>query len=82
MAEKNAANKQAHVPPENPCFDDEQEPNAPYDAHHIHPLYLNGEEVKENLCSVETGRHKEGHGRLNYQVMHREEYAECGLPRR
>ncbi len=80
MAEHNATNRQALVPPENPCFDDEAEPNAPYDAHHVHPLYLNGEEAEWNLCSVETGRHMRGHRRLDFQWMHAEEYAKCGLP--
>ncbi len=67
------------VPPPNPCFENDAEPNAPYDAHHAHPLYLGGEDAEYNLCSLETGRHQRGHRRLDNQSTHLPEYIECGI---
>jgi hypothetical protein len=41
---------------------------APYDAHHIHPLYLGGNDEEINLCGITTNRHKLGHRLLDNQV--------------
>jgi hypothetical protein len=67
------------VPPPHPCFDDDAEPNAPYDAHHAHPLYLGGEDAPFNLCALRADRHQIGHPRLDDQSEHRDEYLECGV---
>jgi hypothetical protein len=67
------------VPPPQPCFDNDAEPNAPYDAHHVHPLYLNGEEAEWNLCALRADLHQRGHPSLNNQTAHLEEYRECGI---
>ena len=60
-------------------FEDDAEPNAPYDAHHSHPLYLGGEDAYYNLCAVETGRHQLGHRRLDNQTEFLPAYLECGI---
>jgi hypothetical protein len=67
------------VPPPQPCFANHAEPNAPYDAHHVHPLYLNGEEAEWNLCALHADLHQHGHPSLNNQTEHLEEYRECGV---
>ncbi len=67
------------VPPPNPCFGQDAEPNAPYDAHHTHPLYLGGEDAEYNLCALRSDRHQFGHPRLDYQTEHMDEYVECGI---
>jgi hypothetical protein len=71
--------RQRLIPPPQPCFEDDAEPNAPYDAHHRHPLYLGGEEAPYNLCALRADRHQAGHPRLNNQTMHLAEYMECGI---
>jgi hypothetical protein len=55
------------IPPPSPCFSDDAEPNAPYDAHHMQPLFLNGKDQEFNLCALETGRHMDGHASLDDQ---------------
>jgi hypothetical protein len=67
------------VPPPRPCDPDDAEPNAPYDAHHRHPLYLGGEEAEWNLCALRADRHQRGHPRLDNQTEHLEEYMEHGI---
>jgi len=68
------------IPPPQPCFGDDAEPNTPFDAHHIQPLYLGGEDAQFNLCALETGRHIiRGHPRLDNQREHETEYLECGI---
>ncbi|WP_433304891.1 DUF4157 domain-containing protein [Actinoplanes sp. CA-030573] len=67
------------VPPPRPCDPDDAEPNAPYDAHHRHPLYLGGEEAEWNLCALRADRHQTGHPRLDNQSEHLAEYMECGI---
>jgi hypothetical protein len=67
------------VPPPSPCFTDDDEPNAPYDAHHAHPLYLGGEDAEFNLCALRADRHQRGHPRLDNQAGHLPEYLECGV---
>lgn len=66
-------------PPPTPCFEDDVEENDLYDAHHIHPLYLNGEEAEWNLCALNRDRHRKGHSMLNNQTEHLEEYIQCGI---
>src|SRR5437764_12073986 len=41
--------------------------NLQFDAHHIHPLYLGGYDVDNNLCALERDQHQRGHRRLDYQ---------------
>lgn len=41
---------------------------APYDAHHIHPLYLGGNDEDLNLCGIAIRRHQLGHRLLDNQV--------------
>ena len=70
------------VPPPSPCFPDsadDVEPNAPYDAHHRHPLYLGGEEAEWNLCALRADRHQAGHPRLDNQSEHLPVYMEHGI---
>ena len=57
----------AYVP--RPCFANDADPNAPYDAHHIHPLYLGGAEDEINLCALRTDYHQRAHPALNNQKM-------------
>lgn len=70
------------VPPPSPCFPesaDDVDPNAPYDAHHRHPLYLGGEEAAWNLCALRADRHQAGHPRLDNQSEHLPVYVEHGI---
>jgi Domain of unknown function (DUF4157) len=67
MQEEIRRNRDRGIPPPSPCFDDDAEPNAPYDAHHMQPLYLNGKDQEFNLCALETGRHQRGHAELDDQ---------------
>lgn len=70
------------VPPPSPCFPhsaDDVEPNAPYDAHHRHPLYLGGEDAAWNLCALRADRHQAGHPRLDNQSEHLAVYMEHGI---
>lgn len=67
------------IPPPQPCFENDAEPNTPYDAHHTHPLYIGGEDARYNLCAVETGQHMRGHRRLDNQTPFLAEYIECGI---
>jgi hypothetical protein len=39
------------------------------DAHHIHPLYLGGEDAPYNLAAIEFNRHRVGHKLLNNQTI-------------
>jgi hypothetical protein len=71
--------RQKGVPPPSPCFEDDAEPNTPFDAHHGHPLYVGGEDARYNLCSLETLRHHRGHARLDNQAPWLEEYVAHGI---
>ncbi|TFW31749.1 eCIS core domain-containing protein [Massilia horti] len=72
-----------HIPPPSPCDPmvehDESRWNAPYDAHHIHPLYLGGLDVRTNICALEAHMHQSGHPRLDNQPNHLDEYMQCGI---
>ena len=61
------------------CFPEDAEPNVPLDAHHVHPMYLNGEDATWNLCGLETLRHHRGHARLDNQTPFLPVYEECGI---
>jgi Domain of unknown function (DUF4157) len=76
---RNYRDNNLELPPGVACFEDEAEPNTPFDAHHIHPMYLNGEDAQWNLCAVETLRHLRGHARLDFQPEHLPEYEACGI---
>ena len=67
------------LPPGIACFEDEAEPNTPFHAHHMHPLYLNGEDATWNLCALERLRHLQGHARLDNQTPFLPVYLECGI---
>ena len=67
MQEEINRNRADNIPPPRPCFASEADPNAPYDAHHIHPLYLGGAEDDINLCALLTDRHQAGHPQLHNQ---------------
>jgi hypothetical protein len=68
-------------PPERPCFQDEyhMEENAIYDAHHIQPLMLGGEDIPGNLCALRHEYHERGHPYLNDQREHLDEYLRCRI---
>jgi hypothetical protein len=55
------------------------QPGGEYQAHHIHPLFLGGTDVDENLCACEqTDTHQPGHNQLKNQAEHLDEYRrEC-----
>jgi uncharacterized protein DUF4157 len=72
-------NREKHIPPPNPCFDGEDEDFMPYEAHHIHPLFLGGGDEVFNLCSLLDTKHRSGHIRLNDQSKFIEEYRDCGI---
>jgi hypothetical protein len=59
--------RQNGVPPPALCNQDEGSPNAPYDAHHIHPLFLGGAEDWVNVCALRADYHQEGHPQLYNQ---------------
>jgi hypothetical protein len=62
--------RQKGVLPEPLCFEHDVEPNTPFDAHHIHPLFLGGREDQVNLCALRSDWHQKGHPRLlNQQDM-------------
>jgi hypothetical protein len=67
------------LPPPRPCFDYDADPNAPYDAHHRHPLYLGGQEAEGNLCALRADLHQIGHPRLDNQTEHLPVYLEHGI---
>jgi|GEM_PF-6535211 len=67
------------LPEGDTCFPEDSEPNVPLDAHHIHPMYLNGEDATWNLCGLETLRHHRGHARLDNQTPFLPVYEECGI---
>lgn len=48
-------------------FDPDMLPGELADAHHMHPLYLGGEDAPYNLGAVEHNRHMLGHKLLNNQ---------------
>ena len=52
--------RRKNVLPPRLCFKD-AEPNTPFDAHHIQPLFLGGAEDKVNLCSLFIDHHQIGH---------------------
>ena len=68
MSEEIADNRRRGIPPPDPCFRDDAEPNAPYDAHHAQPLYLGGEDARYNLCALRADRHQNGHPQLDNQI--------------
>lgn len=71
--------RESLVPPPSPCFPEDADPNAPYDAHHRHPLYLGGEDAAWNLCALRADRHQAGHPRLDNQSEYLEEYIRHGI---
>ena len=79
LAKKIRENRAQGLPPPSPCFEEDVVPNDPYDAHHLHPLYLGGEDAEWNLCALMADRHQDGHPRLNDQTEHLAEYMECGI---
>ena len=48
-------------------FDPKLAPGAPADAHHMHPLYLGGEDAVYNLGALDPSEHQVGHRRLDDQ---------------
>jgi uncharacterized protein DUF4157 len=63
-----------------PCDENEVDPNAVYDAHHIHPIYLGGFDVSDNLCALRQDIHQKGHPKLDDQTNLFDVYsAECGM---
>ncbi len=68
------------LPPPETCFDDlqHQEPNNLFDAHHIHPIYLGGQDFTSNVCALEYGLHVRGHRRLDNQIEWLNDYQQCG----
>jgi hypothetical protein len=67
------------VPPPDPFYPRDSYENSPFDAHHIHPLYLGGEDARFNLCALRTDLHQIGHPRLDDQESWLEEYLEQGI---
>lgn len=67
MQEEIRRRRQRGLPPPNPCFEEDEEPNGVYDAHHMQPMYLNGQDQPYNLCARETAEHLLGHRRLDDQ---------------
>ena len=47
-----------------PCSYRDKDPNELHDAHHIHPLFLGGEEDESNLCALQIDVHRLGHIQL------------------
>jgi hypothetical protein len=68
-----------HLPAGVTCFEADAEANTPLDAHHIHPMYLNGEDATWNLCGLETLKHLKGHARLDNQTPFLPVYEENGI---
>jgi hypothetical protein len=68
-----------HLPAGVTCFEADAEANTPLDAHHIHPMYLNGEDATWNLCGLETLKHLKGHARLDNQIPFLPVYEENGI---
>jgi hypothetical protein len=85
MLAEEIANSRGRRPPPRPCFnalEKQHDPllwNAPYDAHHIHPLGLGGVDVPANVCALEAHQHQAGHPRLNNQTAFLDEYMRCGV---
>ena len=77
FAEEIRRNREKNIPPPHPCFSNDAEPNAPYDAHHAHPLYIGGEDSEFNLCALRADLHQKGHPRLDNQTEHLFEYQKC-----
>jgi Domain of unknown function (DUF4157) len=48
-------------------FDPNLMPGAPADAHHLHPLYLGGEDAVYNLGALDPNEHQVGHRKLDNQ---------------
>jgi hypothetical protein len=71
------------MPPPRPCdpavTGDESRWNTPYDAHHRHPLFLGGFDVRDNLCALEADLHQRGHPLLNNQMEFLPDYMEEGI---
>lgn len=59
--------REHNVPPPMLCIQKEVLENAPYDAHHRHPLFIGGAEDEVNLCSLRTDFHQDGHPALYNQ---------------
>jgi hypothetical protein len=74
-----ARNRRLLLPPPRPCgTNDDNDPNAARDAHHIQPLALGGRDADENLCALDADRYQRGHPRLNNQVEFLDVYeVEC-----
>jgi hypothetical protein len=85
MLAQEIANSRGRRPPPRPCFnalEKQHDPllwNAPYDAHHIHPLGLGGLDTAANVCALEAHQHQAGHPRLNNQTEFLDEYMRCGV---
>ena len=71
------------LPPPSPCDDDvlsdDSRWNDPFDAHHIHPLFLGGSDTRANLCSLNAAFHQAGHPRLANQAEYLDVYHQCGI---
>lgn len=70
-------------PPPQPCDPDVENDsgrwNDPYDAHHMHPLFLGGGDSVSNLCSLNAAFHQSGHPRLTNQSEYLDVYRQCGI---
>ncbi len=73
----------AIAPPPQPCDPDVENDsgrwNDPFDAHHMHPLFLGGRDTMSNLCSLSAGFHQSGHPRLTNQAEYADVYRQCGI---
>ncbi len=60
-------------------FDPNLTPGAPADAHHMHPLYLGGDDEIYNLGALDPKEHLQGHARLDDQssMMETPEWQAC-----
>jgi hypothetical protein len=74
------------LPPPRPCpnnpgdtVNDESLWNDPYDAHHIHPLFLGGRDIPSNLCALRADLHQQGHPKLYEQNSLIDYYREAGI---
>ncbi len=75
-------NRKDGLPPPNPCFKDfaHQDPFNHFDAHHIQPIFLGGDDLESNLCALFWKWHETGHEKLRYQHEWEHEYEKQGLP--
>lgn len=83
MNEEIAEARRRRLPPPRPCDPavelDDTRWNSPFDAHHIHPLFLGGIDTRGNLCALETDLHQRGHPLLANQPEHLDEYLACRI---